>query len=350
MAKKYGTLKCKKLFLGVDSGQRSTEVVATATELNQLDGGIYTGNVTGDVTGSASEIVTGTPVLDVAAACTLTVSVQPTAGDTFTIGTRTYTFTTDETADAAGEIDVGADLADAKTRISRALDGTDTWETANAEFTYGAWATDDLVLTYATAGVVGNSVPCTETFDNAGNVFDAAVVGTTTAGVDGTVAAKGAILWDATHLYVATAANTTADSSNWMVVQTITDADPSTAEGMWNTVTTAATDVEDGTATVQFVFKDAAGTAMTGIVSGEFYISEVATGATVDAADTSIAVLTNGVINIVDTGAASYYNFITDATGKLGLTITSNDDNYWIVFRHPTGKIVPSGVIAISGN
>jgi len=348
MAKKYGTLKCKKLFLGVDSGQRSTEVLVTADELNQLDGGIYTGNVTGDVTGSASELVTGTPVLDVAAQCTLTLDTQPSAGETFTVGSRTYTFTTDETADATGEIDVGADLADCKTRITRAFVGTDTWETAATEFTWADWDTNDLVLTWATAGVVGNSAACTETMATETNVFDATTFGTTVAGVDGTVAAKGAVLWDATHIYIATAANTTADSSNWMVAQTLTEADPSTAGGMWNSVTTTWVDGEDGTGEAQFVFKDAAGTAMTEIVAGQYYISEIASGVTVDATEASSAVATNGVITIVDTDAESYHNFITDATGKLGVTLDSNDDSYWFCFVHPTGKIVVSSECAIT--
>lgn len=350
MAQKLGTLKLKRLFLGTDSGGRGTEVTSSAAELNIMDGVTATTAQLNQLADGSLTVLTGTPVLDVASQGTLTLDTQPTAGDTMTIGNRTYTFMADGTADAAGEIDVGADLADCKTLITAAIDGDEAWETAHTQVTDAAWATNDLVLTAITAGVVGDLIATTETFTAETNVFDAATLGTTTAGVDGTVAAKGDILWDATHIYIATAANTTADSSNWMVAQTLTEADPSTAEGMWQSMSTTAVDGEDGTATVQFVLKDGAGTAMTGIVSGEFYISEVATGATVDAADTSIAVLTNGVINIVDTGAASYYNFITDATGKLGLTITAADDNYWIIFRHPTGKIVPSGVIAISGN
>ena len=51
MAKKLGTLKAKRLFLGTDSGGRGTEVTSSAAELNQLGAGAVTANVTGNVTG-----------------------------------------------------------------------------------------------------------------------------------------------------------------------------------------------------------------------------------------------------------------------------------------------------------
>jgi hypothetical protein len=116
---------------------------------------------------------------------------------------------------------------------------------------------------------------------------------------------------------------------------------------VWSSFSTSATPAS-GTCAVQFVFADAAGTTMATPVVGTFYLSEVATGLTVDAADTSIAVATNGVITIVDTGAASYFNYVTSAAGLLGLTITAGEDNYWVVFVHPTGKLVISSVCAVN--
>jgi hypothetical protein len=129
---------------------------------------------------------------------------------------------------------------------------------------------------------------------------------------------------------------------------TATAAEISELTGMWSTVTTTAVDGEDGTATVQFVFKDANGVQMATPVAGEFYISEVATGLTVDAVDGSIAVLTNGVITLTDTGVLKHWNYVTTATGLLGLTIDSNQDSYWVVFKHPSGNLVISGEITIT--
>jgi len=115
----------------------------------------------------------------------------------------------------------------------------------------------------------------------------------------------------------------------------------------FGSMTTAATPAS-GSCGVQFVFKDAAGNALTAPVAGTFYLSEVETGLEVDVADTSIAVLTNGAVTIMDTGVASYYKFITDATGKLGVTITASADDYYIVFIKPDGSLLISTVCTCS--
>ena len=124
--------------------------------------------------------------------------------------------------------------------------------------------------------------------------------------------------------------------------------DVNAVAGMWSSFTTSFTDGTDGTGTVQFVFKDAAGVIMTTPVSGTLYFSEVATGLTVDALDTGIAVLTNGVVTIVDTGAPLYYNFVTTAAGLFGLTITSAADSYWMCVNHMGGLKI-SDEMAITG-
>ena len=59
MAKKLGTLKCKRLFLGVDAAGASTEVTASAAELNQLATGTVVASITGDVTGNVTGDLTG---------------------------------------------------------------------------------------------------------------------------------------------------------------------------------------------------------------------------------------------------------------------------------------------------
>ena len=144
----------------------------------------------------------GTPVNAVASQGTLTIDTQPIVGDTFTIGTKLFTFVTDETADADGELDVGADLADAKVQIVAAINGTDGFNTASAFVTAAAFATNDCVLTAKVKGVAGDLIATTETFDEVTNVFDADVLGTTVTGVDGTVARDGEQLIDATYLYI----------------------------------------------------------------------------------------------------------------------------------------------------
>jgi hypothetical protein len=124
---------------------------------------------------------------------------------------------------------------------------------------------------------------------------------------------------------------------------TATAAELNTLDGSPASVTTTATPAS-GSCAVQFVFKDAAGTTMAVPSAGTFYLSESADGTTVDAADTSVAVLTNGVVNIVDTGVAKYYNYVTSAAGLLGLTITAAADDYYVVFVKPNGLLMISTV------
>ena len=158
---------------------------------------------------------TSAPVNGVASQGTLTMDTQPTVGDTMTIGATTYTFTTDGTADEAGEIDVGADLADAKTLVVAAINGTGAaFNTANASVTAAAFSGDDCVLTAITKGAAGDLIATTETFDTGTNVFDAATLGTTTAGVDSTTGVKGQMFVDASYLYCSIAASTVS-TTNW---------------------------------------------------------------------------------------------------------------------------------------
>ena len=157
----------------------------------------------------------GTPVNAVAAQGVLTIATKATVGDTFTIDTTTYTFVAEDATPTAGQLKIGSDVAGTKTNVLAALKGTDSINTAHATVTPAtAWSTNDLTLTAATAGVAGNAIATTETFAAEGNVFDADVLGTEQAGVDGTVGRKGYMRFDDTYFYVAIDSNTIADA-NW---------------------------------------------------------------------------------------------------------------------------------------
>lgn len=111
---------------------------------------------------------------------TLTMDTQPTADDTVTIDSTVFTWTADGTAHTPNEIDVGADLADAKTLFVTAVNAHPDLLTV---VTAAAFSGDDCVLTAVEPGTAGNSIVTTETFTAGTNVFDAATLGTTTAGL-----------------------------------------------------------------------------------------------------------------------------------------------------------------------
>lgn len=114
-----------------------------------------------------------------------------------------------------------------------------------------------------------------------------------------------------------------------------------------HTVTTAFTDGTDSTGIVQFVFKDADGNALTAPISGTVYFSDAATGLSTDALGTSAVVLTNGSLDEAITKTA--YHFITDAVGKLGMTISNAAaDSIWAVFIQPNGTLLISDEMAIT--
>jgi len=120
------------------------------------------------------------------------------------------------------------------------------------------------------------------------------------------------------------------------------------AAGLGYTLTTTFVDGTDGTGTVQFVFLDADGEALTAPITGRLYFSGVATGLSSDAVGTSVAVLTNGSVDAVT--ALTSYDFITTATGLLGLTIGNGAaDSIWAVFAQPDGSLLISDEMAITG-
>lgn len=137
-----------------------------------------TGNVSVDISAGGTK-----------SAGTLTVAAQPTSGDTMTIGNKVYTFRA--TADEDGEIAIGGSLGATQTNIRAAINGTDSINTAHTQVTAAAFATNASVITARYTGTWANSLATTETFTSGSNVFDAATLGTTTAGVGVTATQAG---------------------------------------------------------------------------------------------------------------------------------------------------------------
>lgn len=107
------------------------------------------------------------------AAVVLTMDTQPTSGDTFTLGTKTYIFVPEGTANVDGEVSIGTSLATAKTNLVAAINGTDNVNTAHTLVTAAAFVADACTITAKTGGTAGNSIASTETFTAGTNVFAA---------------------------------------------------------------------------------------------------------------------------------------------------------------------------------
>jgi hypothetical protein len=196
MAKKLGTLKIKRLFLGTDSGKRGTEVVASGAELNRSK-------------------ISGTPVqVAVAAAGLVTFTDNITQGEIITIGHDTYEIDIDAAGVTAGNfpiITTSGSIAkeDSDGNFATAVTLNDTMgvgPTDNADGT--------VTLTADTKGAAGNDIAL-KVIGAAHIAIDADTLGTAVAGVDGTAALAGGTYYDSDSLYIASADNTTADSSNW---------------------------------------------------------------------------------------------------------------------------------------
>jgi len=116
---------------------------------------------------------------------TLTMDTQPISGNTVTIGTKVYTFVPVGTANADGEVSIGADLAAAKVNLVAAINGTDGFNIANTVASAADFIVNDCIITALIGGTAGNSIATTETFTAETNVFAAA---TLTTGADCTAA------------------------------------------------------------------------------------------------------------------------------------------------------------------
>lgn len=119
---------------------------------------------------------------------TLTIAVQPANGETFTIGSKTYTFLTTLT-NTDGAIQIGASLAQTQKNVVAAINLTGvpgsqyaSATSLNADVIAADPVGNNIVLCAKVGGTAGNSIATTETMLGAGNQFDAATLGTTRAG------------------------------------------------------------------------------------------------------------------------------------------------------------------------
>lgn len=164
------------------------------------------------ISGNASA---GTPVGSIKSVRTLTnTTVQPSDGDTVTIGDVVYTFQTTLT-NVAGHVKIGASATASMTNLFHAINATGG--TAGTDYALLCVAHPDFIATNPSAttvvitalvgGIVGNITPT-----ESSAVLSWAL---TTAGVDGTPASKGDVLFDGTNLYFANADLTTASLTGW---------------------------------------------------------------------------------------------------------------------------------------
>ncbi len=98
------------------------------------------------VTNVAPNAVLGLPAA-VKAQGALTLAVNPTSGDTLTIGDRTYTFAAAPATGAAGRVLIGSTLAITQSNLVKAIAGTDTFNTGHPLVTISDFATNRAVIT-----------------------------------------------------------------------------------------------------------------------------------------------------------------------------------------------------------
>lgn len=110
------------------------------------------------------------------ASANLTLAVQPTSGDTFTIGTKTYIFVPVGTDTADGEISIGADLAGAKANFVAAINGTDNINDKNILVKASEFVGNVCTLTALIGGTLGDGIELEETFTDPTNILSAAVL------------------------------------------------------------------------------------------------------------------------------------------------------------------------------
>jgi len=155
-----------------------------------VDDAILTSKLPGTLGDSVSTTQTFTAGTNVFDAVTLGTTTAGVDGDTITIDAKTYQYVSDASIlNFDGAIDVGASAADAQNNTVAAINLTGTpgtdYSLATTEHPTtgaGAFATDDSIITADLAGVGGNSIVTTSVFVSGSNFFDAATLGTTTAG------------------------------------------------------------------------------------------------------------------------------------------------------------------------
>ena len=166
---------------------------------------IYVDNISGL---STIVIPEKTPVNAVASEGLITMSGVALADSTFIVDTQTFTWKASRTG--AGEVTIGDNADSAVTNIVTAV--TADLATVTAAYTSSSTAT----ITAATKGVAGDLIVFTEDSDNMA-VDGAGTLGTTEAGVNGTVGIANETCADGTNLYHCITTNTIADD-NWRLI------------------------------------------------------------------------------------------------------------------------------------
>lgn len=130
----------------------------------------------------AQTVTAGRIAVDITAVATassgaLTMDTQPIAGDTVTIGNKTYIFVPVGTDTAAYEVSIGADLAGAQANLVAAINGTDELNTPHPSVEASAFAVNICTITALIAGTGGDTIATTETFTAGTNIFAAGTLG-----------------------------------------------------------------------------------------------------------------------------------------------------------------------------
>lgn len=107
----------------------------------------------------------------------LTMSIQPTSGDTITIGDKTYIFVPVGTDTADAEVSIGASLSDAQANLVAAINGTDGISNPHPLVSASNFSSDICTITALIGGTAGDAIATTETFTSSSNVFGAATLG-----------------------------------------------------------------------------------------------------------------------------------------------------------------------------
>jgi hypothetical protein len=133
-------------------------------------------------------------------------ATKPVADDTVVIAGDTYTFVASPAA--AGDVAIGAAVANSQANLVAAINTGDTYNTARTDVLATAFAGNDMVLTAKAAGAAGN-VTTTASLQSTDDWAAAALAG----GVTGTPGTPGDQLIDASYLYICVEQSTVA--GNW---------------------------------------------------------------------------------------------------------------------------------------
>lgn len=194
----YGTTPSSPIFkvlpdsrnsIGLEKETFTSERIRSDRQIADLRHGVR--SVAGDITFELCSsnyddflqaVLMGTwATAQIAATGVMKITTQPTATNTMTIGTVTYTFVSIGDFDTAGEIAIGTSVADTRARIVKAIRGLDGVNTRHPTVNITAFNGTDATVTARTKGTGGNSIVTTDTLAQAGDGF---AVGTLTGGAN----------------------------------------------------------------------------------------------------------------------------------------------------------------------